>query len=139
MVLSPSRSCTETLPPADHVQRCVYHHLSLSNDQPSRPLVKTWLLVRPVFTIETIALWTIIHCRQSQPFFPIVHKERTSPVPFMSSCRLFSVLSPFLITLELVQQHPGCDLLLWCRGFFLLLQLLTFSLIGRYLSFRIVT
>ena len=39
--------------------------ISFSDDRPSRPLVETWLLVRSDFTVETVALWTVIHCRQS--------------------------------------------------------------------------
>ena len=49
---------------------------SLSDDWPSRPLVEMWLLVRSVFTVETIAFWTVVHCWQSQAFLPIVHKEK---------------------------------------------------------------
>ena len=56
----------------------------------------------------------------------------------MTSRSFLFVLSPFLVTLELVQQYLGRDLLLWCRGSFsLLLQLLALSFISRYLSFRI--
>jgi len=95
-------------------QPIMYRDASIitSNDRPSGPLVETWLLVRPVFTIETVALRTIIHCRQSQPFFPTVHKERRLPMPFTSSCRFFPVLSSFLIMLEFIQQYLRCDLLL---------------------------
>jgi len=98
-----------------------------------------WILIRSVFSIESVALWTIIYCRQSQPFFPTIHKERTLPMSFTSSCRLFPVLSSFFITLEFVQQHLRRELLLRHRWLLSLslLRPFTFDFIGRYLCFGI--
>ena len=57
---------------------------------------------------------------------------------FLTTCFLFSVLLPFTITLELVQQHLRCNTSLWSQiAFSFFLRLLPFDFIGYYMCFGI--
>ena len=101
-----------------------------------RLIIMTWLFIwSPTLTIT---LGTIICRWQCQPFFPAVDKERTSPMFFLMTCFLFSVLLPFMITLKLIQWHLKCNTSTRCRRTFgLFLWTLPFDFIGRYLRFGI--
>jgi len=101
-----------------------------------RLITMTWLLIWSATL--TIALETIICRWQCQPFFPIVNKERTPPMFFLSMCLLFSALLSFAVTLKLVQQHLRRDTPPRCqRTFGIFLWTLLLDLIGCYLRLGI--
>ena len=133
MVLSPSRDVQKPYP-----QPIMHGSTSFLNDRPLRPMINMRSFVQSTITIKVIAFRTIINRRQSQPLFPIVHKERDPPVPLLAACCFISILLYFTITLEFIQRHLRRDSLLWrCRALSFVLRLLPLNLIGQNLGSRV--